>query len=255
MSIQKQQAGAQSVYRAMEVLDAFDQGRVAMSVGEIASHTGLTVPTAHRLVTALASEGFLSRDEVSRTFGIGPAILRLAQVALSGESTYAFVEPLLRSLRDECEETVGLHVRVGTRRVCIRELESPHRVRVVSGVGHTYALTAAAASKAILAFTHKGEIGGLEDADPTLTGTDFQATLEAIRTKGYAVSHGETIPGAHAVAAPVLDADGCALAAVNITGPADRLPPDRLESLGTELVVRLRSISQARYAGLTSGAL
>ncbi|MEV0811059.1 IclR family transcriptional regulator C-terminal domain-containing protein [Micromonospora sp. NPDC050200] len=240
--------GAQAVYRALAVLDAFSSSRPAMTIAEIAEATSLTVPTAHRIALALADQGFLTRDEVSRRFSVGPAVLRLAQLTDIGHSAFAHVGPLLETLRTETEETVGLHVRVGSRRVCVRELESPHRVRVVSGIGHTYPLTAAAASKAILAWLRPDQIGSvLGEAPPGLDQARLRADLRQARHDGYAISFGETIPGAHAVAAPVLDSSGEATASVNVTGPAHRLPESRLREIGGELSQKLHLIHQSRH--------
>lgn len=246
----KQQTGAQSVYRALAVLEAFNHTRVSLSAADLAELSGLTVPTAHRIANALSDKGFLVRDDLSRTYGIGPTVLRLAQVATSGESAFAFVNPLIDHLRDSWQETVGLHMRVGDSRVCIREVESPHRVRVVSGVGQTYALSAAAASKAILAFMAEDELNKIAESVPQLLEAEFQEVLTQIRERGYATSAGETIPGARAVAAPVLDADGHAIASVNVTGPSHRLTEEQGAEVGDDLVVRLRQLHDARYSGI-----
>lgn len=247
----KPQTGAQSVYRALEVLEAFTQTRVSLSAADLAELTGLTVPTAHRIANALSDKGFLVRDDLSRTYGIGPAVLRLAQVATSGESAFAFVNPLIDHLRDSWQETVGLHMRVGDSRVCVREVESPHRVRVVSGVGQTYALNTAAASKAIVAFMAEDELAKLAQSVPQLLEKPFQEVLEQIREYGYATSTGETIPGARAIAAPVLDANGHAIASVNVTGPSQRFTEERGAEVGDDLVIRLRHLHDARYSGLS----
>src|SRR5690349_3591144 len=98
--------GAQAVYRALAVLDAFSQSRPAMTIAEIAEATALTAPTAHRIALALMDRGFLTRDEVSRRFSVGPAVLRLAQLTDIGHSAFAYVGPLLETLRAETEETV-----------------------------------------------------------------------------------------------------------------------------------------------------
>ncbi|MFI7489888.1 IclR family transcriptional regulator [Micromonospora echinaurantiaca] len=241
-------SGAQAVYRALAVLDAFSSARPAMTITELAEATSLTAPTAHRIALALVDRGFLTRDEVSRRFSVGPAVLRLAQLTDIGHSAFAHIGPLLDTLRAETGETVGLHVRVGTRRVCVLELESPHRVRVVSGIGHTYPLTAAAASKAILAWLRPDQVeSALGEAPPELDQAKLRADLQQARQDGYAISYGETIPGAHAVAAPVLDSSGEATASVNVTGPADRLPEARLREIGTGLSQKLRLIHQSRH--------
>jgi IclR family acetate operon transcriptional repressor len=248
VSDSKQQNGAQAVYRALSMLDAFDEHCTAMNVNELAARTDLPVPTVHRLANALTDRGYLIRDAASRAYRVGPAISRLAQVAASAQSAFAFVEPLIHVLRDETEETVGLHTRVGNRRVCIREVESPHRVRVVSGVGQTYALSSAAASKAIMAFTDADDLAHLQAEDKKLREAPFVEALGEVRRLGYAISFGETIPGARAVAAPVKNSEGVAIAAINITGPADRLPHERLDSLGQTLVAQLAEVERAHMS-------
>jgi DNA-binding IclR family transcriptional regulator len=46
--------------------------------------------------------------------------------------------------------------------------------------------------------------------------------LPEIRARGYAVSSGETVKGASAVAAAILDSEDRVVGAINITGPTDR---------------------------------
>jgi len=70
---------------------------------------------------------------------------------------------------------------------------------------------------------------------------------ELIRRRGYATSIDELEVGLSALAAPVLGADGTALAALSISGPTTRLTADRIEELapllkreGASLTRRLR---------------
>jgi DNA-binding IclR family transcriptional regulator len=52
--------------------------------------------------------------------------------------------------------------------------------------------------------------------------------LATIRDRGVAMEYEESTIGVTCVAAPVLDTDGMAMAAVSITGWANRLDPTRL---------------------------
>lgn len=238
--------GAQAVYRALGILDAFDDGRTALSAGDLAASLGLTVPTVHRLIHALTDRGFLARDEATKTYRIGPSILRLARVASAEAAPYELILPVVSELRDTWQETVGLHVRAGDRRVCIHELESPHRVRVVSGVGQTYSLATAAAGKAILAFTTEEDLATLARTLPEVQRPALRAEFEEVRARGYAMSQGETIPGARAVAVPIIGPDGSADAAVNVTGPAHRLTEELAETIGAALVARTRVLRASK---------
>jgi IclR family acetate operon transcriptional repressor len=54
---------------------------------------------------------------------------------------------------------------------------------------------------------------------------------------------GELEPGLVAVAAPVLGADGRALAAISISGPGLRMRPDRLDEFGRLLTEETTPLS------------
>jgi DNA-binding IclR family transcriptional regulator len=65
----------------------------------------------------------------------------------------------------------------------------------------------------------------------------------AIRAQGYAIAVDELERGLSALAAPVLDADGTALAALSISGPTIRLTRERIAELAPALVEQARLVS------------
>jgi DNA-binding IclR family transcriptional regulator len=58
--------------------------------------------------------------------------------------------------------------------------------------------------------------------------------LKQIRRDGFGIAEEELEPGLSAVAAPIWDHAGQAVAAISVSGPAFRLPRKRLEELGIE---------------------
>ncbi len=60
----------------------------------------------------------------------------------------------------------------------------------------------------------------------------LQAELAAVRRDGYATAIAELEDELVAVAAPVFDGTGACVAALSISGPAYRMPPDRLAEFG-----------------------
>src|SRR5690606_37464501 len=135
--------GAQAIHRAMTVLEAFTVGRPALTLTEITDYAGLTVPTAHRMVRALQSRGYVTHDPITGHYSLGSSVMRLAQVILRrGErgEVGALAVPHLERLRDLTGETASIHAMVGLDRVCIAEFPSHEVVRMTSGVGHVYPL-------------------------------------------------------------------------------------------------------------------
>ena len=78
---------------------------------------------------------------------------------------------------------------------------------------------------------------------PSPTAPRCRAELDTVRARGYAIAVGELEPGLVAVAAPVLDADGRAVAAISISGPQFRIPSDRLDGLGELLTKETETLS------------
>ena len=221
-------AGAQALLRAIEILERLEDRDSPQSLSEVARRVQITLPTAHRLLRALEYKGFVVFDADVRRYSLGPTIMRLAGTIMRHEDPVQVAMPSLERLLALTHETVALHRPLGGVRVCITELEAPHPIRMASGVGRSYPLHAGAAGKALLAWASQDRVGTatatprrITSRTPTSREALF-ADLASIRRQGYALSFGETVEGASAIAAPILDSSGRAVAAINITGPIDR---------------------------------
>jgi DNA-binding IclR family transcriptional regulator len=73
---------------------------------------------------------------------------------------------------------------------------------------------------------------------------DFLECLDAVRVQGFAVDVGEHLEGHHCLGAPIMDAEGKAIASLWISGPSQRLPEERLKNLAL-LVKKAGAIATA----------
>jgi DNA-binding IclR family transcriptional regulator len=71
--------------------------------------------------------------------------------------------------------------------------------------------------------------------------------LAAIRRDGFAISLGETVPGAAGLAAPIFNADGSVTVGILIGTPSDRFEEElpELKRLLREATTRVAGIAQA----------
>jgi DNA-binding IclR family transcriptional regulator len=219
--------GAQTVYRAISILETFKADHAVLTLAEICEAVELTPPTAHRLLRALRSHDLISFDERARTYSLGAGVMRLASVLLNRDDVLSIVGPRLHRLRDLTNETVALHWRVEDHRVCLMENVSTQQIRMASGLGKAYPLVAGAAGKAILAYVPEEDVERTIEMERRngrkLSAAALKAELQETRRRGYAQSVGETVSSAAAVAAPILNSAGRAIGALNVTGPADRV--------------------------------
>ena len=121
---------------------------------------------------------------------------------------------------------------------------SEHELRSVPLPGGTKPIYAGAAGKAILAWWSGEAVESflkhvelLAVAPRTITKrADLMLELTRTRSRGYAISVGETEPWQAASAAPIFGAEAIVVGCLNISGPTSRLPPAKLRANG-ELAV------------------
>ena len=111
----------------------------------------------------------------------------------------------------------------------IANAESSHRLRVTAEVGATVPMTAGATAKTLLAFQPQPQIEAVlaRPLERLASGTVIDTAairrdLETIRSRGWGFSWQETYEGAWAVAAPLVDGEQQALAAIGIVAPTTR---------------------------------
>jgi DNA-binding IclR family transcriptional regulator len=232
-----------SVARAADILIALEDG--PRSLGRISQRTGLSKPTAHRLLASLAYRQMVIQDPVTVEYMLGPGCLRVADAIMRGTAGIgALVMPILEELEASTRETVALYVRAGLERICIGQVPSSQPVRYTAHVGATYPLHSGAMGKVLLAFSDDVERRELLERLPLAALTDTTITdrgrLEAevgrIRDQGYSTSRGERASGVAAISAPVFGPDGRLLAALAILGPDGRLSDRWLDSIRPDLV-------------------
>src|SRR5207249_1740141 len=184
----------QALDRAFAVLELFGADQPEWGTSEVARAAGLPVPTAHRILTALAGRRYLARDERTRRFRLGPAALDLGDRARAMLDLRQAALPVLRRLARETDETALLTVPNGERdrSVCLERVESSQPLRLSVEPGRRLPLHAGASQKALLAFLGEEEIeriaaGSLEQlCRATITDSEaLRSNLAEARERGW----------------------------------------------------------------------
>jgi len=68
--------------------------------------------------------------------------------------------------------------------------------------------------------------------------------LDAVRVRGFAIDNEENSTGMRCVAAPVFDRNNRVRASLSISGSCDRLPDQRMQTLGLSLAAAARRLSE-----------
>jgi IclR family transcriptional regulator, acetate operon repressor len=227
----------QSFDRAVAILDAFTADRSELGVSEIARITGLSRSTVHRLLVTLRRHELVQQLPGGSNYALGPHLLRLAQVAFSNINLQTAARGTMTRLRDQCNETVGLHARLGTAtRTVLDQVESSQPLRrTYTEIGMSIPIYQGAPGKVLLAFSPEEVqdeiLAGKLDRATSRTITDprkLRLELKRTRRNGYALSFEERVPGISTLAVPIFDHTGGVIAALSVTGPSSRVNRARL---------------------------
>lgn len=222
-------ATVQAVDRALDMLDAIAAaGAPGLTLSEVATRAGQPVSTTHRLLSALAARGMAETDPATQVWHIGPQAFRLGAAFLRRGGLVERAGPILRRLMQATSETANLGVRDGDAVLILAQAETPRPIRALFPPGSRLPLAASGMGRALTAWD-----GG--DA-PELAET---------RNRGFALDREEVEPGMRCVAAPVVDADGRAVAAISISSPTHRVGPEHLNTLGAAVAEAARQLSEA----------
>src|SRR5690554_4726164 len=231
-----------AVERALDLLICFtDESDLGLT--ELATRVGLHKSTVHRLLASLEGKGFIIRDPASEKYKLGYRVWELSANLMQSDDMSVVLLPEMERLRDDVGETISLYVRDGHERIRIQAVQSKQAVRRVAPVGARLPLVVGASSKILVAYADKANQDELleEIAWPVgLTRSAFEKQLVHIREVGYATSIEEREPGAAAVAAPIFNRAGQLVAALSISGPANRLTADKMREQANMIIESAR---------------
>jgi IclR family acetate operon transcriptional repressor len=246
-------SAVQSIDRAVAILRCFDAHHAALGISDIARATGLSTSTAHRLLTSMTTNRLLDQGSDKR-YRPGPLLVQLGRSGAVPSSLREAARPHMVALRDEVDETVGLHELLPTyERAVVDQVESRQELRRhYTDIGVPIALTHGAPGKAMLSTLpwarQKAALSrGIEAiTDRTVTDpTALAAELATARERGWAGSDAERTPGIRAVAAPVFDHTGMVVGALGLSVPTVRMDDARADELGRRAAAVAWDVSEA----------
>lgn len=243
----------QSVRRAFDVLFAFTAETPVLSVAEIADRVGLNRTTVHRLVTTLEACGIIKRQRNSPRYALSAQVLQLANTFVQQSDVRQVALPFMTALRDRTNETVGLHLKEGQSRIVVAQVGANREVRhMYRNIGEPIPLHLGAAGKVMLAFQPEVETEAFLSQANLVARTPNSVTdpealrrdLDQIRQQGYAITWEERTIGVVAIAAPIFDASGMAIAAINVSGLRQTIRRSDAAALAPQVVATARAISR-----------
>lgn len=241
----------QSFARGLQVIRSFSAEAPQQTLTEVAARSGLTRAGARRILLTLHTLGYVSTD--GKLFELTPRILDLGFAYLSSMPIWNLAEPAMEALAQQVGESCSAAVLEGTDIVYVLRV-STHKIMSISlGVGSRLPAYCTSMGRMLLASLPDDEVLQRLKAHPpqaltrhTVTDVaDVMAKVRTARKQGWCLVNQELEEGLISLAAPVIDRSGRTVAALNISGQANRSSAKAMQdSMLPALLAAAQSISR-----------
>lgn len=251
--MQSQATSTGTVDRVALLLRVLAEAEEESSVAQIAERMKLPASTTHRLLGLLVNSALAERGGRPGTYRVGVEFLRLGGLVVSRTDVTRVADRFMQHVCDLTGETcvLNLYVPAGHRGMIAKVVHGNNPLRYEAELYKVTSLSVGATGRGILAFLPEvviREVLALRETSP-VTGRPVGDTpairreLAEIRSKGYAITHGQRTPGAVGIAAPVFKAGGSVVGAICITLPETRFSADKQEKFSRVLVEQAAELS------------
>jgi len=218
----------QSFARGLQVIRSFSASAPRQTLSEVAAASGLTRAGARRILLTLQTLGYVVSD--GKLFSLTPRILDLGFAYLSSMPIWNRAEPVMEALVQQVRESCSAAVLDATDIVYVLRVPTHKIMRISLGVGSRLPAYCTSMGRLLLADLDDEEVrarlaASTLEAFTKHTVTDVEALLAKValaRRQGWCLVNQELEEGLISIAAPIVDRSGRAVAALNISGQANR---------------------------------
>lgn len=211
--------------RGLQILRAFDESHVAMSLTELVARTGLEKSAVQRMAHTLHAEGMLDRDPKTRRFRPSHAWLQLAYAYYWSDPLIARALPKLIEFSQDKGETINLAQISGDHIIYSLRLPNQRTHFAASIVGRRIPALNTASGRVILSTWPDEDIDRACADWPVIEATRktlldraaISASVRRARENGFCMTRDQMLLNEISLAAPIRGTNGQALAAVQIS--------------------------------------
>ena len=227
-----------TLIKGLKLLELLARQGKPVGVSELAVMMSSPKSGVHRLLQALVEMGYVKRSDAG-AYLISIKLWELGSAALPGLDLRRYADAVMEGLMQEAGESVHLSVLDHYEVVYVHKVESANPVRAYTQIGGRAPAFCVATGKAMTAFK---SLAWLTEASQSLVRFTprtivkqdaFLAEMQKIKKLKFAINRGEWRESVHGLAAPILDSSGSVIAAIGVSGPANRLPLAKLKEMAS----------------------
>jgi IclR family transcriptional regulator, pca regulon regulatory protein len=218
----------QSFARGLSVIRAFNAEHPEQTLTEVAAATGLTRAGARRILLTLQTLGYVEAD--GRLFRLTPRILDLGFAYLTSMPFWNLAEPVMEQLSEQVHESCSAAVLDHAEIVYVLRVPTRKIMAINLSIGSRLPAYCTSMGRVLLATLDDAELDATLARSPlkahtprTLTDpAELKEAIALVRRQGWAIVDQELEAGLISLSAPIRNRRGQVIAAMNISGNAQR---------------------------------
>lgn len=219
--------GNQSLLRGLKILEAYTSKKQSWGVRELGRELDINAATTYRLISALASRGYLEQNAETQKYHLGPKVVQLAANYSMQNSLIEIGLRVFAKYEQQFPYNFYIGVMSNDEVIYVAVHESRGPLKIMTEPGQSVSIYASALGKLLLANESDEFIKTMIAGKPVkkitpLTVADereLMRQIRQIRKLGYAINRGEIYAEIASVATAVRGLDGSVIAGVSLSFP------------------------------------
>ena len=244
----------QSIQRAIDIINCFNESELALSINEISNKISLHVNTTRGIINTLVYNGFLRHDPVENKYSLGFIFIPKAELVSSSsvDDIKEVVRPYLTNLANKHQVSARLQLVSNHNNIFTVDTVNPENSRYIllTRLDTQFPLNATSSGKLYLYYSEKKEIekylANLNESDHTrytektiLNSEELRKELEFIEKNGYSLENEEISIGISSIAVPLFNKFNKFIGTISITA-MDAI----IEKVYEQVIVDMKNASE-----------
>jgi DNA-binding IclR family transcriptional regulator len=237
------------LYKAIKLLDFFDDSHRERGVSELAELSGMLKSSVYNIMSTYEACGILEKNEKTSQYRLGLKILELSNVICQADAFDAIIRPYMEELSEATGETAFFATPYGNN-IIYREATFPnHSIAARSIKGVVAPMYCTGLGKAILSNMNDAYLEQIltEKMEPftpyTITDPQaFRQEIKKIRQRGYSIDNMEHEYGIKCVSVPIKNSTDELIGAISLSGPSLRFSDEKAADYANLLFDRSKRI-------------
>ncbi|ENZ7914598.1 IclR family transcriptional regulator [Klebsiella aerogenes] len=221
----------QSVERALQILDLFNEQATELKITDISKQMGLSKSTLHSLLKTLQLHSYIDQNPENGKYRLGMKLVERGHFVVSSMDIRQKAKSWLMDLSQRTGQTTHLGILDGREGVYIEKIEGKQAAIAYSRIGRRLPVHATAIGKVLIAWLNDADLNAILEGyeytsftPSTITSREaLLSVLAQTRAQGYALDSEENEQGVRCVSVPVWNHESRVIAALSLSTLTSRV--------------------------------